>query len=141
MMTASYITRALPSSGRIVEDDKDRERFVARLAERVEDFDVRLYLFCLMSNHVHLVCETPEANLGRFMQSLSTAYTVYFNLRHGRHGHLVDGRYRAKLVEYYLLAEDRRLRSLVDTIEERLIKMRDSRNRSNSISRADPCDP
>jgi REP element-mobilizing transposase RayT len=37
---------------------------------------VRLYLFCLMSNHIHLVVETPRANLGRFMHRLQTAYTI-----------------------------------------------------------------
>jgi putative transposase len=52
-----------------------------------------------MTNHFHLVFETPEANCSKFMQSLSTAYTVYYNLRHNRHGHLFDGRYKAKLVE------------------------------------------
>lgn len=43
------------------------------------------------------------------MQSLSTAYTVYSNLRHRRHGHLLDGRYKAKVVEGddYLLALSR----------------------------------
>lgn len=94
---------------RLFEDDADRERFLERLADRVERYRIRLFLFCLMSNHVHLVLETPEGNLGRFMQSLATAYTVYFNLRHSRHGHLLDGRYKAKLVEgdEYLLGLSR----------------------------------
>ncbi|HBA85695.1 MAG TPA: hypothetical protein DCZ95_16560 [Verrucomicrobia bacterium] len=89
----------------LFEDDADRERFLGVLADRVEQFGIRLYLFVLMSNHFHLVLETPKGNCGRFMQSLTTAYTVYFNLRHHRHGHLVDGRYKAKLVdgEEYLL--------------------------------------
>ena len=62
-----------------------------------------------MANHVHLVLETPQANCSAFMQSLLTSYTVYFNLRHGRHGHLFDGRYKAKLVQgdQYLLALSR----------------------------------
>jgi REP element-mobilizing transposase RayT len=90
-------------------DDADRERFLDRLGERVEQFHIRLYLFVLMSNHFHLVFETPEANCSKFMQSLSTAYTVYYNLRHGRHGHLLDGRFKAKLVDGddYLLALSR----------------------------------
>ena len=90
-------------------DDADRERFLDRLSERVEQYHIRLYLFVLMTNHFHLVIETPEANCSRFMQSLSTAYTIYFNLRHGRHGHLLDGRFKAKLVEGddYLLALSR----------------------------------
>ena len=87
-------------------DDNDRRRLLSRLAERVEQFNIRLFQFCLMHTHFHLVCETPEGNLSRFMHSLTTAYTVYFNLRHQRHGHLVDGRFKAKVVngDEYLLA-------------------------------------
>jgi REP element-mobilizing transposase RayT len=94
---------------RLFRDEKDRQRFVVRLAERVEQYNIRLYLFVLMTNHVHLVFETPQANCGRFLHSLSTAYTVYYNRRHRRHGHLLDGRYKAKLVdgEEYLLALSR----------------------------------
>jgi putative transposase len=68
-------------------DDADRERFLDRLSERIEQCDIRLFVFVLMTNHFHLVFETPEANCSKFMQSLSTAYTVYYNLRHRRHGH------------------------------------------------------
>lgn len=94
---------------RLFRDDADRERFLERLGERVEQHHIRLYAFVLMANHFHLVFETPDANCAKFMQSLSTAYTVYFNRRHGRHGHLLDGRYKAKLVEGddYLLALSR----------------------------------
>jgi len=94
---------------RLFVDDQDRKRFVDCLAERVGQYNIRLYLFACMTNHYHLVFETPEGNCGKFMQSLSTAYTVYYNLRHHRHGHLLDGRYKAKLVEgdEYLLALSR----------------------------------
>jgi len=90
-------------------DDRDHERFIERLAERVEQYNIRLYLFVCMTNHFHLVFETPQANCSKFMQSLLTAYTVYYNLRHRRHGHLLDGRFKAKLVEgdEYLLALSR----------------------------------
>ncbi len=93
----------------LFKDDADRYRFLDRMAERVEQYNIRLYLFVLMTNHFHLVFETPEANCSKFMQSLSTAYTVYYNLRHKRHGHLLDGRYKAKLVDGddYLLALSR----------------------------------
>jgi len=93
----------------LFKDEADRTRFLERLSERVEQYHIRLFLFVCMTNHFHLVFETPEANCSKFMQSLSTAYTVYYNLRHGRHGHLLDGRYKAKLVEGddYLLALSR----------------------------------
>jgi REP element-mobilizing transposase RayT len=80
-------------------DDRDRERFVRRLGDAVAEYGVRLYLFCLMGNHVHLLIETPQANLSAFMHKVQTAYTVYFNLRHGRSGHLMQGRFGAEPVE------------------------------------------
>lgn len=91
---------------RLFKSDADRKRFLDRLGDRVEQYNIRLYLFVLMTNHFHLVFETPEGNCSKFMQSLSTAYTVYYNLRHGRHGHLLDGRFKGKLVDGddYLLA-------------------------------------
>jgi len=84
---------------RLFDDDADRERFIGRLAKYADEMEVRLYLFCVMVNHVHLLIETPGGNLGKFMHRLQTAYTVYYNMRHGRAGHLFQGRYKAILVE------------------------------------------
>ncbi len=72
---------------------------MGRIGEASDVHQVRVYLFCLMSTHVHLVAETPRANLGRFMQSLLTGYGVYFNRRHRSHGHVTQGRYGARLFE------------------------------------------
>ena len=80
-------------------DDRDRERFLHNLEEGTQRFEVRLYLFCLMTNHVHLVVETPQANLSSFMHRLETAYTVYFNHRHRQSGHLMQGRFGAAVVD------------------------------------------
>ncbi|MDA0578562.1 MAG: transposase [Verrucomicrobia bacterium] len=83
----------------IFDNDRERERFLDRLAQDVETHGVRVYLYCLMANHVHLVLETPKANLSRFMHDLQTAYTVFYNRRHQRAGHLMQGRFGAQLVE------------------------------------------
>ena len=53
----------------------------------------------LLTNHYHLLIETPEANLSRGMQLLNGVYTQWFNRRHGRVGHLFKGRFKAILVE------------------------------------------
>lgn len=90
---------------RIFDDNADRARFVKRLGEAVEEYGVRLYLFGLMGNHVHILCETPRANLSAFMHKLQTAYTVYYNMRHRRVGHLMQGRFGSEPVtgnEYLL---------------------------------------
>jgi len=83
----------------IFRSDQDRERFLFKLSESLQRFDVRLYLYCLMTNHVHMVLETPRGNLSRFMHRLQTAYTVYFNRRHQLSGHLMQGRFGAVLVD------------------------------------------
>jgi REP element-mobilizing transposase RayT len=80
-------------------DDGDRGRFLESLAERVERYGVRLFLYCLMDNHGHLLVETPKANISAFMGSLLTSYTTYFNRKHQRVGHVTEGRYKSPLVE------------------------------------------
>jgi len=83
----------------IFESDTDYERYLLTLAESLQRYDVRCYLFCLMTNHVHLVIHTPRGNLCQFMQRLQTAYTVWFNRKHQRSGHLFQGRYGSALVK------------------------------------------
>jgi REP element-mobilizing transposase RayT len=83
----------------IFRSTQDRERFLFKLEESAQRYDIRVYLFCLMTTHIHLVLETPRGNLGKFMHRLQTAYTVYFNRRHQQCGHLMQGRYGASVVE------------------------------------------
>ncbi len=86
--------------------DRDKCRFVEKLAENVERHHVRLYAYVVMRNHYHLLLETPRANLAAFMPQLNTSYTMYYNVRHDRVGHVFSGRYKAKVVsgDEYLLA-------------------------------------
>ena len=58
-------------------------------------FAVRIHAYCLMTNHYHLILETPQANLSRAMQWLNVSYAAYYNRRHGYAGHLFQGRYKA----------------------------------------------
>ena len=84
---------------RIFRDDRDRDRLLWRLCESKDLYDVRVYLYCLMENHFHLLVETPRSNISRFMQSALTGYTVYYNLRHHTSGHVMQGRFAATLVD------------------------------------------
>ena len=90
----------------VFRDDRDREAYLERLAKYRERFGFRLLAFCLMDNHVHLAVERGEEKLSRVMLALQSSYTQAFNRRHGRVGHLFQGRYQAFLVEKerYLLA-------------------------------------
>ena len=80
-------------------DDADREHFLEILASTVERFGWICHAYCLMSNHYHLLVETPQPNLSRGMKHLNGIYTQWFNRQHSRFGHLVQGRFKSIVVE------------------------------------------
>jgi REP element-mobilizing transposase RayT len=84
---------------------EDRRRFLAVLAAVVAQFRLLVHAYVLMDNHYHLLVETLEPNLRRAMHRLNGVYAQFFNRRHQRVGHLLQGRYRAPLVQHdrYLL--------------------------------------
>jgi REP element-mobilizing transposase RayT len=100
-----HVTVRSNSGARLYRDDQDREYWLYRVGESAATHGVRVHLYCMMLNHFHLLVETPRGNLGRFMHSLLTGYTVFFNRRHRTHGHVTQGRYGARLVsgDDYLL--------------------------------------
>lgn len=80
-------------------DDGDRRHFCELLGEAVESFELKLHAYVLMDNHFHLLLQTAEANLSRAMQWLNVSYSVWFNRRHDRVGHLFQGRYKAIVLD------------------------------------------
>lgn len=80
-------------------DDTDRLRFLEMLERSLERYEVELQAYVLLPNHFHLLVRTRRANLGRWMHWLMVAYAVSFNRRHGKVGHLFQGRYKSLLVE------------------------------------------
>jgi putative transposase len=65
----------------------------------VERYNWICHAYCLMGNHYHLLIETPDANLSQGMRQLNGIYTQKFNRRHGRVGHVFQGRFKSVLVE------------------------------------------
>jgi REP element-mobilizing transposase RayT len=84
---------------RIFEDDADCARFLTVLATMVDRHRVLCHAYCLMVNHYHLLVQTPDANLSRAMRHLNGVYTQRFNRRHERCGHVLQGRFGAKLID------------------------------------------
>ncbi len=83
----------------IYEDDTDRTLFLDTMGEVIQTHNWICHAYCLMSNHYHLVIETPDGNLSKGMRQLNGVYTQASNRRHGRVGHLFQGRYKAILVD------------------------------------------
>jgi REP element-mobilizing transposase RayT len=94
-----HVTSRGNARGNIFADNADRETFFATLATVVRKHRWLCHGYCLMDNHYHLLLETPEGNLASGMRQLNGIYTQTFNRRHDRVGHLLQGRYKAILVE------------------------------------------
>jgi putative transposase len=80
-------------------DDTDRGLWLDTLAHCCERFNWAIHAWCQMSNHYHLVIETAEGNLSAGMRQLNGVYTQAHNRRHGRAGHVFQGRYKGILVD------------------------------------------
>jgi len=79
--------------------DNDRGSFLEGLRESSEIYGVRVSAFVLMENHFHLIVQTPQANLSEYMRHFLVTYTVRFNRRWNRTGHLFQGRFKSLLVQ------------------------------------------
>jgi REP element-mobilizing transposase RayT len=80
-------------------DDLDRKRFLYALKAFVLCGRLVVHAYCLMGNHFHLLCQTPNGMLSRWMQQLLCQYSRCFNFRHTRKGHLWQERYKAIVVQ------------------------------------------
>lgn len=80
-------------------NDTDRENFLGVTGKVVTRYNWLCHAYCLMDNHYHLLIETPDGNLSQGMRQLNGIYTQTFNRRHGRVGHIFQGRFKAVIVE------------------------------------------
>ena len=80
-------------------DNEDRRQFLITLAQTCRKTGWQVHAYCLMSNHFHLVVETPQPNLTEGMKWFLGTYTQRFNRRHHHWGHLFGGRYKAQMID------------------------------------------
>jgi putative transposase len=90
---------------------RDYEKFKEYLAEALEKFGFILHGYVLMTNHYHLIIETPEKNLSKILHHINSSYTTYINIKRKRSGHLLQGRFKSIIVDKdsYLLELSRYL--------------------------------
>ena len=95
----SHVTSRGNGRAVIYLDDGEREVVLTMLDEVCRRMRWLCWAYRLMTNHYHLVIETPEANRAKGMRQLNGVYTQCFNQHHGHVGHVLQGRYQAILVD------------------------------------------
>jgi len=85
-------------------DKEDYSTFLTLLCQQCAKYEVDVHSYCLMSNHYHLLIETHQENLSKFMRAINAQYAAYFNRKYKRVGHLWQGRFKSWFVtdEAYL---------------------------------------
>ena len=83
----------------IYQDEDDFKSFLQILNDVCQRYNWVIHAYCLMTNHYHLLVETPDANLSKGMRQLNGVFTQTINRRHRRVGHLFQGRYKSILVD------------------------------------------
>ena len=78
---------------------RDREIFLEYFAKAVERFGIKIHTYCLMTNHYHMLIETPQSNLSQAIKWINVSYAAYFNRKRSRSGHLFQGRFKSILVD------------------------------------------
>lgn len=110
-------------------DLKYQGRSMSEIKNRAGNPLVEIVAYCLMSNHFHLLLrEKVEGGIARFMQKLTTGYTMYFNKRNDRSGPLFQGTYKASHVQ-----DDFYFRYLISYIHLNPVKIIDPLWKENGI--------
>lgn len=83
----------------LFEEDNDCLHYLELLKRFSKETGITICAFCLMENHVHLLIHDPDHHLSTFMKKLGVSYSIYFNQKYGRTGHLFQDRYQSENVE------------------------------------------
>lgn len=98
-------------------EPEDYEFFLDLLLKLSKDYEIIIHVFCLMTNHYHLLLETKQNNLSKAIQFVNDKYSKYFNKKYTRSGHLWQGRYKS-----YPLFDDAHFWIVAKYIERNPIK-------------------
>lgn len=86
--------------------DEDKKKYMFLIKEYQKVYNFKVYAYCLMNNHIHLIVDSNGADISKIMHCINFKYAKYFNTLHKRHGHLFQDRFKSKIVgdDRYLIA-------------------------------------
>ncbi|MCB2353518.1 transposase [Clostridium estertheticum] len=91
----------------LFKDDEDKKRYLLLIKKYKTLHNFKLYGYCLMDNHAHLMIDANGCDISKIMHGINFSYAMYFNRKYKREGHLFKDRFKSKIV-----SSDRYLRTL-----------------------------
>jgi len=87
-------------------DNQDRQRFIDTLVKKKQQTGFKLYAYCLMDNHIHLLVNDEKQEISIIMKGIATSYAMFFNRKYQRVGHVFQDRFKSESIEneQYLFA-------------------------------------
>ncbi|MBF8984741.1 transposase [Lutibacter sp. B2] len=89
----------------LFKEDEDKLKYFELIKKYQQKYQVKVYAYCLMTNHGHLMIDVNGADISRMMHSINFCYAQYYNRKYKRHGHVFQDRFKSKIVsdENYLI--------------------------------------
>lgn len=94
-----HITSRGNEKQQIFFSEKDYQKFKSYILRAMEKYEIVIHCYVFMTNHYHLLIETPKANLSKTMHFINSSYSNYINRIRDRCGHLFQGRYKSIVIE------------------------------------------
>lgn len=91
----------------LFKSNDDKDKYLKLIKKYQNIFGYKIYAYCLMTTHGHLIIDSLGADISKFMKSINLSYSIYFNKKYNRHGHVFQDRFKSKLItddKYLLLA-------------------------------------
>lgn len=82
----------------IYENAKDYQHFLDLLIHYRDTLNFKILAYCLMENHFHLLLQTKDS-LGQIMQAITRSYSIYYNTKYERTGHVFQGRFHSEIID------------------------------------------
>jgi putative transposase len=80
-------------------DSEDKKKYLSLVKKYKKLYNVKIYGYCLMNNHAHLLVDSNGADISKVMHGINFSYAMYFNKKYKRDGHLFKGRFKSKIVD------------------------------------------
>lgn len=83
----------------IFQTKEEKDRMWKIIWENVKKYPIKMYAYCIMSNHLHLLVKADLKELSLFMAKILAAYAHYYNYKHDRTGYVFQGRFRSQCID------------------------------------------